>query len=528
MEPQLLALIILAILYVPTFIFVKRSKWCKEHGLVTSSVLIMLKTRWGIDLMTRLGKHKRFWRVCGVVSWIVTAILMIGMVSILVIDMLIIPKMSSTAGLGVTYVLAIPGINPVLPIVYGWIGLIIAMVVHEVAHGIQTKANDMDVENTGIIHCIVPLGAFVEPNNDQVQKCSRRARMDLYAAGITTNFFVAMITFILVFCGMTSGISSDYGDNPAVFGIADSSPAFDSGIPNTSIILSITDDTVTYETNSLSDFFDNITHCGTYSVTYNYKGTIETKDVVLGTFIYKVMAGSPADQKHIEDGSMLYSITKIDSDRNPLDGEKEVIIGSHLDFSKFMNNTKPGDNILVKWYEYDDGVLGTELKESYINLGDKNGIGYLGITTNTAGFGFTTPNNTIAKGINPFNGRDTVDQKLYGLLSFVGNAFGGYSPVPEATHWWYDSNILPDDVFWVVMSLIFWIFWLNLVLGITNALPAVPFDGGFLFMGGLSFILEKFGMKDDEKRESLVERIGTAVTYVTLAMVVLVILVMVI
>ena len=409
----MLALIILAILYVPTFIFVKRSKWCKEHGLVTSSVLIMLKTRWGIDLMTRLGKHKRFWRVCGVVSWIVTAILMIGMVSILVIDMLIIPKMSSTAGLGVTYVLAIPGINPVLPIVYGWIGLIIAMVVHEVAHGIQTKANDMDVENTGIIHCIVPLGAFVEPNNDQVQKCSRRARMDLYAAGITTNFFVAMITFILVFCGMTSGISSDYGDNPAVFGIADSSPAFDSGIPNTSIILSITDDTgVTYETNSLSDFFDNITHCGTYSVTYNYKGTIETKDVVLGTFIYKVMAGSPADQKHIEDGSMLYSITKIDSDRNPLDGEKEVIIGSHLDFSKFMNNTKPGDNILVKWYEYDDGVLGTELKESGITLGDKNDVGYLGITTNTAGFGFTTPNNTIAKGINPFNGRDTVDQKL--------------------------------------------------------------------------------------------------------------------
>ena len=119
--------------------------------------------------------------------------------------------------------------------------------------------------------------------------------MDLYAAGITTNFFVAMITFILVFCGMTSGISSDYGDNPAVFGIADSSPAFNSGIPNTSIILSITDDTGTYETNSLSDFFDNITHCGTYSVTYNYKGTIETKNVVLGTFIYKVMAGSPAD-----------------------------------------------------------------------------------------------------------------------------------------------------------------------------------------------------------------------------------------
>lgn len=117
---------------------------------------------------------------------------------------------------------------------------------------------------------------------------------------------------------------------------------------------------------------------------------------------------------------------------------------------------------------------------------------------------------------------------MYGLLSFVGNAFSGYSPVPEYTHWWYDSNVLPNDVFWVIMSLLFWIFWLNIVLGITNALPAVPFDGGFLFMGGLSFILEKFGMKNDEQRELLVDRIGTAVTYVTLAMVIIIILVMVI
>ena len=526
MEPQLLALIILAILYVPTYVFVKRSKWCKEHGLVTSSVLIMLKTKWGIDLMTRLGKYKRFWRVCGVVSWIVTAILMIGMVSILVIDMLIIPHMTSTAGLGVTYVLAIPGINPVLPIVYGWIGLIIAMVVHETAHGIQTRANDMEVENTGVIHCIVPLGAFVEPNNEQVQKCSRRARMDLYAAGITTNFFVALIMFTLVFCGMTSGLTSDYGDNPAIYGITDSSPGFDSGIPNTAIIISMTDDAGnTYDVKTKSDFFDNITHCGTYTIEYNYKGTIESTKIVLGTYIQKVVTGSPADHGYIVGGSMIYSFTKITSERVPI--SEEVLIGSHLDFSEYMKSTVSGEYILVKWYKYANGELG-ELQESVITLGDNDGIGYLGVTTSTAGLGFTTPNDAVNRGINPFYGRESLDQKLYGLLSFVGNAFNGYSPVPEYTHWWYDSNVLPDNVFWVVMSLIFWIFWLNMVLGITNALPAVPFDGGFLFMGGLSFILEKCGMKNDEKRESLVERIGTAVTYVTLAMVIIIILVMVI
>lgn len=526
MEPQLLALIILAILYIPCFVFVKRSKWCKEHGLVTSSVLIMLKTKWGVDLMRRLGKYKRFWRVCGVISWIVTAVLMIGMVSILIIDMLVIPKMTSTAGLGVTYVLAIPGINPVLPFVYGWIGLIIAMVVHETAHGIQTMANDMEVENTGIIHCVVPLGAFVEPNNEQVQKCSRRARMDLYAAGITTNFFVAMVMFLLVSVGMTSGITSDYGDNPAIIGIGDSSPAYDSGIPNTAIIISITDDDGNkYEVGSKADLFDHITHCGKYSLEYNYKGTIETKDVILGTFVQKVVTGSPADHGNIVSNSMIYSITKINSDREQ--ESEEVIIGPYSDVSNFLKDAEPGQNVLIKWRSYSNGVLGNE-EASAITLGNNDGVAYLGVVMSTSGFGFTTPNEVVSVGIDPFYGRETIGEKMYGLLSFVGNAFSGYSPVPEYTHWWYDSNVLPNDVFWVIMSLLFWTFWLNIVLGITNALPAVPFDGGFLFMGGLSFILEKFGMKNDEQRELLVDRIGTAVTYVTLAMVIIIILVMVI
>ena len=521
MDAQLLALIILLIIYIPTYFIVKKSKWCKEHGLVTSSILIMLNTRWGIKLMTRLGKYKRFWRVCGVVSWIVTAILMIGMVSILILDMMIIPKMGGTAGLGVTYVLAIPGINPALPLFYGWVGLIIAMVVHETAHGIQTKANDMEVESTGVIHCVVPLGAFVKPDEEQVSKCSRRAKMDLYAAGITTNFFVALLAFGLMLGGMTCGLTSDYGDSPAVYGTVSSSPGYDSGIPSTAIILSVDGN----EVNSLGDFMNSITECKEYTVKYNYKGEIAEKSVVLGTYVYKVVAGSPADHGNMTGGTMLYSIAKIDSETGAVTEEK--IIGSNYSFTEFMNTTKPGEIVLVKWYEYSDSTLG-ELVEGTVTLGDKNGIGYLGITVNTSGFGFTTPNSMVSTGTDPFYGKTTITEKYSGLLSFVGNAFSGYSPVPESTHWWYHSEGVPDNLFWFGISILFWVFWLNIVLGITNALPAVPFDGGFLFMGGLSFLFEKMGMKNEEKREALVDRIGMAVTYVVLAMVALIIVVMVI
>ncbi len=515
MDPQLLALIVLLIIYVPTYFIVKKSKWCKEHGLVTSSVLIMLNTKWGINLMTRLGKYKRFWRVCGVVSWIVTAILMIGMISILVLDMMIIPKMGGTAGLGVTYVLAIPGINPALPLFYGWVGLIIAMVVHETAHGIQTKANDMEVENTGVIHCVVPLGAFVRPNEEQVSKCSRRARMDLYAAGITTNFFVALLAFGLMLGGMTCGLTSDYGDSPAVYGTVESSPGYDSGIPSTAIIMSVDGNDV----GSLSEFVNSITECKEYSVKYNYKGEISEKNVILGTYVYKVVTGSPAAHGYMKSNTMLYSITTSDG--------TEHIIGSNSSFTDIMSKTSPGETVNIKWYSYSDSALG-ELVTSNVTLGEKNGIGYLGITVNTSGLGFTTPNTMVSAGVDPFYGKTTFSEKYSGLLSFIGNAFSGYSPVPESTHWWYHSEGVPDNLFWFGISILFWVFWLNMVLGITNALPAVPFDGGFLFMGGLSFLFEKLGMKNEEKREALVDRIGMSVTYVVLAFVALIIVVMVI
>jgi membrane-associated protease RseP (regulator of RpoE activity) len=44
---------------------------------------------------------------------------------------------------------------------------------------------------------------------------------------------------------------------------------------------------------------------------------------------------------------------------------------------------------------------------------------------------------------------------------------------------------VPSDIYWVVVNVFYWLFWANFLLGIANALPALPFDGGFVLRDAL-------------------------------------------
>ena len=68
--------------------------------------------------------------------------------------------------------LVIPGINPILPLEFiGYIilALVVAMVVHEFSHGILTFAGKLKVKSLGILYCIVPIGAFCEPDDEELK-----------------------------------------------------------------------------------------------------------------------------------------------------------------------------------------------------------------------------------------------------------------------------------------------------------------------------------------------------------------------
>jgi len=92
-----------------------------------------------------------------------------------------------------------PGINPYLPIVYGWIALFVGMVVHEVAHGVQARVAGVPVKFVGIILLIfLPIGAFVELDDKELEKSGLKKSAKALAAGPGTNFITAIVSLILL------------------------------------------------------------------------------------------------------------------------------------------------------------------------------------------------------------------------------------------------------------------------------------------------------------------------------------------
>ncbi len=79
---------------------------------------------------------------------------------------------------------------------------------------------------------------------------------------------------------------------------------------------------------------------------------------------------------------------------------------------------------------------------------------------------------------------------------------------------------LPPDAFWILANVMYWLFWINLMLGLTNALPAVPLDGGYIFRDGMDSILArvKRGLTAAE-REKYVRGVSYALALLILSLV---------
>lgn len=512
MDPAYIVLIVLVAIYLPLYFYVRKSDRMHARGIVPYGPTIMIKTKWGLGLMDRLSKHKGFWSVFGLISRIIALFLMAVIVFVMALNMLLIPSAIGRSGIGIEYALAIPGLNPMLPLVYGVIGLVVAMAVHELAHGIQTRANGMKVKSSGLLYAVVPVGAFVEPDEEDVSKGSRKARMNLYAAGIATNFIVAALCFLLMAGAMSGGLSSEYGDNPAISSIEGGTFAYDSGIPAGALITHINGNPIA----TIEEFRDAVGAYGAYDVTYVYKDKGSTANVSLGVHISHVSSGTPASEAGVTDGMYLMAMKA--------EGGTWVEFGNIYDFMDFMGATEPGDVCHLRVTETAEGSIPVDTQ---VTLGSNDGIGFLGVSVNTSGFMFTTPNENLAGGMNPFHGATDISEGAMSALSFIGAPLSGYAPIPASTQWWYESNVLPSEVFWILISVLFWIFWLNLVLGLSNALPAIPFDGGFLFMGGLDYILEKTGMSA-ERREKYTRAVTGVTTWIVFLGLMLVMMVIII
>lgn len=107
----------------------------------------------------------------------------------------------SARDIGPTSNLLIPGINPYLPLSYGWIALVITVIIHEAGHGIIARVYNIKVESTGILLLgIIPIGAFVNIDREELEKTSIKIKSAILTAGPLNNMIFALISlFALLF-----------------------------------------------------------------------------------------------------------------------------------------------------------------------------------------------------------------------------------------------------------------------------------------------------------------------------------------
>jgi len=446
----------------------------KEEAVSTQLSAIKLELSDGKAEMVRLEgdpdfprqqrKSRRrttFWRGYGNVAIGIVIVFMFLMFSLLLWQSFIVVQIPPGV-IKPQQMLGIPGVNPVIPLWYGIFGLAVAMLVHEFAHGILARVGRIKVKALGLLFMVVPIGAFVEPDEDQLAKVDRGRRSRVFAVGPATNIIVAFLVVMLFGWGFMGSLEQ-----------------------------------------------------AEQGVVLNYIIDEQTVQVDNET---EALLKTPASIAGLKPWSTLMSIEALDGPPLGPDGENRSVLREHADFSDTMARSQGGQHVRLEWYH--DG----EVKTASVTLWDKgevygdeySGQGYLGAGSYLL---YEVPAGEYPKALaRPMT---YVDDAMsfrnmtffYISLPFTRPALqppsGAITQAFEVTG---PLSVLGDTGFWVVANLLYWIFWLNMMVGIFNALPAIPLDGGYIFRDGFSWLLQR--LKPRRKRDD----VDTMALKVTMAM----------
>ena len=316
--------------------------------------------------------------------------------------------------------LLIPGLNPLLPWTYGWIALVVTIVIHEAGHGIVARVYNAKVESTGLVlFLIFPVGAFVNIQREELEKTSLRHKCSILTAGPLNNMILAAVSLIALY-----------------FVVFTLSP-----LP----------------------------------------GLDESPRVLVG----EVRHGSLAERLGITQRSIIQSI----------DGQE---IKNLTDVGKVLRASE-GDDIEVIWKD----ARGNLLAES-----GRNENGLLGVTI----IGIGSPSDAL----NNYK-RAFLDPRGYLLLLTPPTLQGPFpAPYSDSMASKYESDLF-GSYFPVISNLLFWLWFINFNVGIFNALPIGPFDGGQLYGSLIENKLRSMGKKLNPST------VNSAITLIFVAIVIMLI-----
>ena len=199
MNVLLYYVILIVAIYILAFLFRERLK------IDIYGPILMRRTQkmkgW-IDFIANLSP--RFWRwsmnigipiaILGMIFMVYTIIMSL----IYMIQAYMIQTPSAPAAALLLPGVDIPGSPVFIPIVSGLIALVLLMVVHEFGHGILARVDGVRIKSIGVILAAILPGAFVELNEEDVEKAKRSVKLRIYAAGSIFNIALAGIALSVV------------------------------------------------------------------------------------------------------------------------------------------------------------------------------------------------------------------------------------------------------------------------------------------------------------------------------------------